>query len=109
VQKGLQVCIGKWKGLLSKLHGVRQIRDLYPPFDLDILPENFPLYFSIDQPITTNAYLVDPSMLFLLIYSDIRDATTYSSANVVELLSIAMTNLSQESRKEHNRITHFSS
>jgi hypothetical protein len=47
-------------------------------------------------------------MLFLLIYSDIIDVTTYSSAKVVVLLPISMTKLSQEVGKEHNRLTHFS-
>jgi hypothetical protein len=48
-------------------------------------------------------------MFFLLIYSKNKDATTSSSINVVELLSIATTKLSQESGKEHNMLIHFSS
>jgi hypothetical protein len=58
---------------------------------------------------TTNASLVDPSMFFLLISYKSRDASMYYSANVVELLPIAMTKISQESGKEHNRIIHLSS
>jgi hypothetical protein len=64
---------------------------------------------SIGQPLTTNSSLADPSMFFLLISSENRDATTYSSANVVELLLIDTTKLSCESRKEQKRITHISS
>jgi hypothetical protein len=63
---------------------------------------------SIVQPLTTRISLVDPSMFFLLISSN-KEATMSYGASVVVLLPIAMTKLSRESRREHNRMIHFSS
>jgi hypothetical protein len=47
-------------------------------------------------------------MFFYLISSDKGDTTTSSSINVVELLPISMTKISQEFGKENNRIIHLS-
>jgi hypothetical protein len=67
--------------------------DLNLPFKLDFLPENFPLSLSINQYLTTKAYLVDPSMFLLLISFENREETTSYSSSVVVFLPIAMTKL----------------
>jgi hypothetical protein len=83
--------------------------DLDLPIDLEFLLDNLTFPLSKGQPLTIKKSLVYPSMLFHLISSNIRAATTYSSVNVVELLPIATTRLSHESGKEHNKMIHFSS
>lgn len=91
--------------LISLLHFqlllVDWTKDLEIILDLDLPPENIHLPLSTDQPLNVNISLFNPSMFFCLISPDNSDPTKLSILNVVVLLPIAMTKLSQESSNEY--------